>query len=134
MCELLEVSLTNCSAKMNEDQASSKYALEVVKGKLLNSLDAFERGANLGINILEHGERHMKRTLNLSALADGPRMRLLWASFQHLEEEARIVSVALYCNAYFAVFLPPKIFPFSNFILNKKISSLYIGIVPNWNK
>ncbi|KAF3435998.1 hypothetical protein FNV43_RR23090 [Rhamnella rubrinervis] len=80
------------SAKMNEDQASSKYALDVVKGKLLNSLDAFERGANLGNIILEYGERRTKRPLNLSALADGPRMRLLWASFQRIEEEVKNVS------------------------------------------
>ena len=64
-------------------------------GDYKKALDAFEREANLG-NILEYGERRTKRPLNLSALADGPRMRLLWASFQRIEEEASTVSIALF--------------------------------------
>lgn len=77
----------------NEEQAEPKYALDVVKEKLLDSLDAFERGANLVNRILEYNERRSKRPLHLSALAEGPRLRLLWAVLQKIEEEARSASV-----------------------------------------
>ena len=73
----------------NEDQANPEYVLDVVKRKLLDSLDAFERGNNLRNRILEYNERHPKRPLSLSAIADGPRLRLLWATFQQIEKEAR---------------------------------------------
>ncbi|XP_015892266.3 uncharacterized protein LOC107426566 [Ziziphus jujuba] len=80
------------SGTTNEDQVNSKYALDVVKEKLLNTLDAFERTANIGNMVLEYDERRAKRPLNLSALADGPRIRLLWASFQRIEDEVNDVS------------------------------------------
>lgn len=97
----------------NEDQASSKYALDVVKEKLLNSVDAFERAANLGNMVLEYDERLAKRPLNLSAFADGPRIRLIWASFQHIEEEASTLSNCLVLQwllcLFFVLFLKEKI-------------------------
>lgn len=90
-------SLINCSSMTNEEQANPKYALDVVKEKLLDSLDAFERGANLGSRILEYNESRSKRPLHLSAIADGPRLRLLWAILQQIEEEARVLFVVLQC-------------------------------------
>lgn len=89
------MSLSNCSGTTNEDQVNSKYALDVVKEKLLNTLDAFERTPSIGNMVLEYDERRAKRPLNLSALADGPRIRLLWASFQRIEDEASTLSNCL---------------------------------------
>ncbi|KAH7517527.1 hypothetical protein FEM48_Zijuj09G0074400 [Ziziphus jujuba var. spinosa] len=83
------------SGTTNEDQVNSKYALDVVKEKLLNTLDAFERTPSIGNMVLEYDERRAKRPLNLSALADGPRIRLLWASFQRIEDEASTLSNCL---------------------------------------
>lgn len=75
----------------NDDQVNLKYAWDVVKGKLLDSLNAIEQIDSLGNGIVE-SKQHAKRPLCLHAIADGPRLRLLWASLQQLEKEAGTVS------------------------------------------
>ncbi|PON70787.1 phosphoglycolate phosphatase [Parasponia andersonii] len=90
--KITESSTSSGSATTNEDQANPKYVLDVVKRKILDSLDAFERGPNFRNRILGYNEHHPKRPLNLSALADGPRLRLLWATFQQIEEEVNDIS------------------------------------------
>ena len=68
-------------------QLESEYALNVVSGKLLNSLNTLEHEAYSG-DIILHAA---KRTLSLNAVAEGPKLRLLWAAFQKVEEEAGTV-------------------------------------------
>lgn len=75
------------SAMKNDDQLNSKYALNVVKGKLLDSLKALERCQNLEERVREFEEHHAKGPLSLNAVPEGPRLHLLWASFQQVEEE-----------------------------------------------
>ncbi|KAF4347831.1 hypothetical protein F8388_009089 [Cannabis sativa] len=87
-----ESSTTSGSSKTNNDLANPKHVLDIVKRKLLDSLDAFERGDVSGSRILEYSELRPKRPLNLSALADGPRLRLLWATFQQIEEVVNDIS------------------------------------------
>ncbi|KAJ7950411.1 Phosphoglycolate phosphatase [Quillaja saponaria] len=80
------------SAVNNNEQIDSKYALDVVKRKLLDSLNAFEYGANSGITFPDFGKQDAKRPLSLNAIAEGPRLRLLWASFMQVEEKVNNIS------------------------------------------
>ncbi|KAK7395364.1 hypothetical protein VNO78_15916 [Psophocarpus tetragonolobus] len=66
----------------------SKYVMNVVRGKLLNSLNALENKAYSGDIILQSA----KKPLSLSAVARGPKLRLLWAAFQQVEEEVNNIS------------------------------------------
>lgn len=66
----------------------SKYVLNVVRGKLLNSLNSLEQKAYSGDIILQSA----KRPLSLSAVARGPKLRLIWAAFQQVEEEVNNIS------------------------------------------
>ncbi|KAL2336717.1 hypothetical protein Fmac_011163 [Flemingia macrophylla] len=66
----------------------SKYILDVVRGKLLNSLNALEQKAYSGDIIRQSA----KRPMSLSAVARGPKLRLIWAAFQQVEEEVNNVS------------------------------------------
>uniref|UniRef100_A0A7N2LLL1 Uncharacterized protein n=1 Tax=Quercus lobata TaxID=97700 RepID=A0A7N2LLL1_QUELO len=81
------------SAMKNDDQLDSKYALNVVKGKLLDSLKALEHCQNLEERVHEFEEHRAKGPLSLNAVPEGPRLHLLWASFQQVEEEAGTVSI-----------------------------------------
>ena len=93
------------SLARNDEHAHPEYAFDVVKTKLLDSLDAFECGTNVGNKILGYNESGPKRPLHLSALADGPRLRLLWATFQKIEEEVRHSSVCSQLLVGWNVFL-----------------------------
>jgi hypothetical protein len=92
----------NCSDMKNDDRVDSKYALDVVKRKLLDSVNALEHGRKLGARILEFEDHHAKQPLSLNAVAEGPRLHLLWASFRQVEEEAGTVSVVFFYYGYFA--------------------------------
>ncbi|KAK7255928.1 hypothetical protein RIF29_29356 [Crotalaria pallida] len=76
------------SSVKNNDQVQSKYALNVVREKLLTSLDTLELEAYSGDIILQSA----KRPLSLTAVAEGPKLRLLWAAFQQVEEEVNNTS------------------------------------------
>lgn len=82
-----------CSARKNDDKANLNYAWEVVKQKLLDSLDAIEHGINSGNRALEFEQQQEKHQLSLYAVSEGPKLRLLWASFLQLEKEAGIVYI-----------------------------------------
>ncbi|KAJ0052046.1 hypothetical protein Pint_01574 [Pistacia integerrima] len=79
------------SARKNANKDNLNYAWEVVKEKLLDSLDAIEHGNNSANRALGF-EQQGKRPLSLYAVSEGPKLRLLWASFQQLEKEAGIVN------------------------------------------
>ncbi|WJX76280.1 hypothetical protein P8452_59719 [Trifolium repens] len=76
------------SAVKENDKVESKYILDVVREKLLNSLNALEKESYAGDTILQSA----KRPLSLNAVAEGPKLRLLWAAFLQVEEEARTVN------------------------------------------
>ncbi|XP_057965887.1 uncharacterized protein LOC131156315 [Malania oleifera] len=80
------------SAMKNGEQVKMKYAWDVVKGKLMDSLNAIEFEANLGNKVNELDQHEAKQPLSLQAVAKGPRLRLLWASFQQLEKEVNNIS------------------------------------------
>ncbi|CAN6684752.1 unnamed protein product [Malus baccata var. baccata] len=82
-----ETSTASGSGRKNDDPENSGYALDAVKRKLSDSLQAFELGGNLGDSVLQREGYTAKRPLSLNAVADGPRLRLLWASFLRIEEE-----------------------------------------------
>ncbi|XP_027926364.1 uncharacterized protein LOC114183520 [Vigna unguiculata] len=82
--------ISGSSAKQNYG-LESKYILNVVREKILNSLNALEDKAYSGDIILQSA----KKPLSLSAVARGPKLRLLWAAFQQVEEEVNnILSIS----------------------------------------
>lgn len=84
------------------DQVESKYVLDVVREKILNSLKALENEAYAGDTTLQYA----KRPLSLNAVAEGPKLRLLWAAFLQIEEEAGIVFIfSFHCLSYANVML-----------------------------
>ncbi|XP_073222147.1 uncharacterized protein [Cicer arietinum] len=85
---LRESSDISGSAVKQNDQVESKYVLDVVREKLLNSLNALEKEDYAGDIILQSA----KRPLSLNAVAEGPKLRLLWTSFQQVEEEVNNIS------------------------------------------
>lgn len=61
------------------------------------SLHAIEHNINLGNRLLEIDEQRAKQPLSLYAISEGPKLRLLWASFKQLEDEAGTVTMFLLC-------------------------------------
>lgn len=101
---------SNCSATKNND-TDSDYALDAlnaVKKKLLDSLEALELGGKLGNRVLEPEGYYTKRPLSLNAIADGPRLRLLWASLQRIEEEVSLPPLSCFAmvTLLYFVFFP----------------------------
>lgn len=92
-CSDLRCFPCTCSAVGNDCKVDLKYAWDAVKRKLLDSLDAIEHRTNLGSGIVKCEEHPAKPLLNLYAISEGPKLKLLWASFHHLEEEAGTVFV-----------------------------------------
>ncbi|XWS31298.1 hypothetical protein CRYUN_Cryun23aG0065100 [Craigia yunnanensis] len=76
------------SGRTNSDEDNLKQVWDVVRGKLLDSLDAFEHGSDFRNGVLDEQQR-AKRPLSLYAVSEGPKIRLLWASLRHLEEEVK---------------------------------------------
>lgn len=65
-----------------------QFAWDVVNGKLVDSLSAIKNGVNLSERVHEIEKKSADQPSSLSALSEGPRIRLLWASFQWLNKEA----------------------------------------------
>ncbi|KAJ4871183.1 hypothetical protein Rs2_47196 [Raphanus sativus] len=64
----------------------------VVKGKLLDSLDAIKSESTLGNRILKPKPPQGKPPLSLYAISERPQLYLLWSCFQKLEEETNKIS------------------------------------------
>lgn len=80
------------SGMKTDDQVDLKYAWDVVKGKLIDSLNAINQGGYLGSKAIDFEQNRAKRPLSLYAVAEGPRLCLLWAFLQQLEEEVNNLS------------------------------------------
>lgn len=81
--------LSICSA-VNDDEVNLTFAWEIVRKKLLDSLNIIENKGNLGSGVTESGQQ---RPASLFAIAEAPRFRLLLASFHRLKKEAGIVFI-----------------------------------------
>lgn len=64
-----------------------------MREKLLDSLDAIERGSNSGNRVFEFEQQQAAHPLSLYAVSEGPKLGLLWASFNQLEKEAGTVNI-----------------------------------------
>ncbi|XP_044501061.1 uncharacterized protein LOC123222390 isoform X2 [Mangifera indica] len=76
----------------NDENANINSVWEVVKEKLVESLDAIACGNNSGNRATEFEQQQGKRPLSLYAVSEGARLRLLWASLQQLEKEVSNIS------------------------------------------
>lgn len=99
--------LLHHSATTDTDKVNLQFAWDVVKGKLLDSLSAVKSG--IDGSVVQFEQNSAKRPSSLSAVAEGPRIRLLWRSFQWLNEEASTVNIYLlnFCLLHF-IFLELK--------------------------
>lgn len=79
----------------NDDQVSLQFAWDVVRGKLMDSLSAIGNGVNPSENITRFEQNSATQPSSLYAVSEGPRIRLLWRSFQWLEKEASILCIVL---------------------------------------
>ncbi|XP_022867756.1 uncharacterized protein LOC111387431 isoform X2 [Olea europaea var. sylvestris] len=82
----------NCSATANDKEVYLEFAWDIVKGKIMDSLCFIQNEVNVGDRVAELEEGHMKKPSSLCAVTEGPRMRLLWASFQWLKDEVVNIS------------------------------------------
>lgn len=95
------MSSCNCSAcsDVKVDDHFQKCAWDVIKGKLVKSLEAIDRASVSEDKIQELEKLHAKKPLSLNAIAGGPRLRLIWAVLTHLEKEAgTVLFVTLCCS------------------------------------
>nr|GMD69127.1 uncharacterized protein LOC109161946 [Ipomoea batatas] len=83
------------SIKKNEEDTKLQFVWDVVERKLSNSLLALKQGMELSISANEYEQNYTRQLSSLSAIAEGPRMRLLWASFQLLKKEVDSLSQKL---------------------------------------
>ncbi|KAF3593519.1 hypothetical protein DY000_02025654 [Brassica cretica] len=75
-----------------DSESDLKSVWDVVKGKLLDSLDAIKRESTLGSRVLKAKPPQGKPPLSLYAISEGPRLYLLWSCFQKLEEETNKIA------------------------------------------
>ncbi|XP_071698352.1 uncharacterized protein [Rutidosis leptorrhynchoides] len=83
---------TSGSDVKNEDsEVTLEFSWDTVKRKLTDSIAALDNGTKLENEIMESGET-ANQPLSLSAIAEGPRFRLMWVSFQWLKHEVDNIS------------------------------------------
>ncbi|KAM3373795.1 hypothetical protein P3S68_012509 [Capsicum galapagoense] len=80
------------SARRNNNCNNTKFAWDIVKGKLLSSLSSTKEELDFGATPIESEQNYGRQPSNLCALAQGSRLRLLWASFQLLKKEVDYIS------------------------------------------
>ncbi|KAK4765858.1 hypothetical protein SAY87_007500 [Trapa incisa] len=73
------------------DEEVSKGIWDMIKRKLLDSLEAVERPNNVEDGVVEVKQFNVKHPLCLSAVAEGPRLRLLLAVTMHFEKEVNSI-------------------------------------------
>ncbi|VFR00528.1 unnamed protein product [Cuscuta campestris] len=75
------------SINKKEEGTKLQFAWDVVESKLSDSLLAVNQGVESSISTNEIKQNCTRFPSSLSAIAEGPRLRLLWASFQFLKKE-----------------------------------------------
>ncbi|XP_057776717.1 uncharacterized protein LOC130995449 isoform X2 [Salvia miltiorrhiza] len=102
-----ENSSSSGSSVTNDDEVWLQFAWDVVRGKLTDSLSAISNGVNPSENIGKFEQNPGTQPSSLYAVSEGPRIRLLWRSFQWLKKEVTNISVnssAKSANDFLAVF------------------------------
>ncbi|CAA7058873.1 unnamed protein product [Microthlaspi erraticum] len=89
-----DVGTSESSGRETDFEGDLKSVWDVVKGKLLDSLDAVKRESTLGNRVLKAKPPRGKPPLSLYAISEGPQLYLLWSCFQKLEEETNKISNA----------------------------------------
>nr|XP_043620766.1 uncharacterized protein LOC122592572 [Erigeron canadensis] len=74
-----------------ENEATLEFSWDTVKRKLSDSINAIENGTKLENEFTGSGQT-AKQPSSLFAIAEGPRFRLMWASFQWLKNEVNNIS------------------------------------------
>ncbi|XP_075490488.1 uncharacterized protein LOC142529021 isoform X1 [Primulina tabacum] len=87
-----EISSSSGSEITNDNEVYLQFAWNVVKGKLMDSLSAIDVGVDLRETLSEFEGKNNKQQSSLCAVAEGPRVRLLWASFQWFNKEVSNIS------------------------------------------
>ncbi|XP_073154652.1 uncharacterized protein [Henckelia pumila] len=87
-----ESSSSSGSEMTNDNEVYLQFAWDIVKGKLMDSLSATEVGLELRETFPEFEGKDTKCQSSLCAVADSPRIRLLWASFQWFNKEVSNIS------------------------------------------
>ncbi|XP_013594215.1 PREDICTED: uncharacterized protein LOC106302232 isoform X1 [Brassica oleracea var. oleracea] len=87
-----DVETSESSGRDIDSESDLKSVWDVVKGKLLDSLDAIKRESTLGSRVLKAKPPQGKPPLSLYAISEGPRLYLLWSCFQKLEEETNKIA------------------------------------------
>ncbi|XP_031501505.1 uncharacterized protein LOC116265131 [Nymphaea colorata] len=85
-------STTTGSAMEGLTQSNFMEAWDEVQKKLVDSIDAGPNDGNLEMEAAQNGNNNRKRPLSLHAIDDGARLRLLWATFLHLQKEVQSIS------------------------------------------
>ncbi|KAL8511111.1 hypothetical protein ACS0TY_017800 [Phlomoides rotata] len=70
-----------------------QFAWDVVRDKLMDSLSAIKNGVNFSERVGEFEQNSANQPSSLCAVAEGPRNRLLWASYQWLYKEVNALCV-----------------------------------------
>ncbi|XP_048138893.1 uncharacterized protein LOC115742466 isoform X2 [Rhodamnia argentea] len=78
---------TLSGSNVKVDDHFQKCAWDVIKGKLVESLEAIDHASVSEDKIQELEKLHAKKPLSLNAIAGGPRLRLVWAVLTYLEKE-----------------------------------------------
>ncbi|XP_073284805.1 uncharacterized protein [Primulina huaijiensis] len=76
----------------NDNKVYLQFAWDVVKGKLMDSLSAIDVEVDLRETLSEFEGDNTKRQSSLCPVAVGPRIRLLWTSFQWFNKEVSNIS------------------------------------------
>ncbi|KAF2292635.1 hypothetical protein GH714_026186 [Hevea brasiliensis] len=84
-------SIASSGSAKKEDHVNINYTWDAVGAKLLDSLHAIEHNINLVNKLLEIEQQRAKQPLSLYAVSEGPKLRLLWASFKQLKDEVNNV-------------------------------------------
>ncbi|XP_010482149.1 PREDICTED: uncharacterized protein LOC104760863 isoform X1 [Camelina sativa] len=86
------VGTSESSGSETDFEGDLKSVWDVVKVKLLDSLDAIKHESTLGSRDLKATSPQGKPPLSLYAISEGPQLYLLWSCFQKLEEETNKIS------------------------------------------
>ncbi|XP_042064926.1 uncharacterized protein LOC121808474 [Salvia splendens] len=88
-----ENSSSSGSSATNDDEVWLQFAWDVVRGKLMDSLSTLSDGVNPSDNSGKFELNPATQPSSLYAVTEGPRIRLLWRSFQWLKKEVTNISV-----------------------------------------
>ncbi|KAL3828133.1 hypothetical protein ACJIZ3_016935 [Penstemon smallii] len=88
-----ENSSSSGSAMGVDDVVYLQFAWDVVKAKLMDSLSTIKNEVDLRERVAEFNQNPAKEPSSLCAIAEGPRLRLLWASLQWLNKEVANISI-----------------------------------------